>query len=87
MSKQDFAQGKARMVRKMLAIGYQMSYQLAETAEERAMQPWQVNKAHVNRWCLHKGPVRKQLDDMTYNDLVTSVTVFEKVYHDFLKTL
>jgi hypothetical protein len=84
-----FAEGKSKMIRKILALGYNMGYDKPETTTENfKMKKWEVNKAHVNRWLLsEKSSVRKALDDMTYSELVKALTQFEQVYKDYLKRI
>jgi hypothetical protein len=84
--RRQFAEGKVKMRKKLLAIGYQMGYGVAKTETEKRMKGWEVCKLHVNRWLLsEKSTVRKEMDDMTYKELVQAVTQFEQVYKEFLK--
>jgi hypothetical protein len=77
-----YAQGKQRMVRKLLALGYNMHYQRPETQEEHTMPAWKVCMKHVDRWLLsEKSQVRKRMNDMTYRELRQAVTQFQ-IVHD-----
>jgi hypothetical protein len=88
MMRRRFAEGKAKMIRKLLAIGYNMRYEVPETAEERAMKPWEVCKAHVDRWLMSsKSAVKKPMDKMTHKELSHAITQFEQVYKDYLSHL
>lgn len=84
--RQHYAQGKSKMVKKLLYLGYQMGYNKPTCMAEQRMTPSAVCKLHVNRWLLsEKSAVRKPMDEMTYRELVRALTQFEFVYKDFLK--
>ena len=84
--RQHYAEGKSKMVKKLLYLGYQMGYNKPTNNAEQNMSPSRVNKIHVNRWLLsEKSRVRKEMDDMTHKELVQVLTQFEMVYKDFLK--
>lgn len=86
--KQHYAASKARMIRKLLALGYQMNYHLPKTQAERRMRGWEVCKLHVNRWLLSEhSAVRMEMDEMTHKQLTVVITQFERVYRDYLKRL
>jgi hypothetical protein len=86
MVRRHFAQGKTRMIRKLLAIGYQMGFDKPQNdTEQYRMKRSDVNKLHVNRWLLsEKSAVRKEMDEMTHKELSKAVTQFEQVYKDYL---
>ena len=76
------------MIRKLLALGYQMGYDKPNNATELKMKQWEVNKKHINAWLLSDhSAVRKEMDEMTHKELTIVVTQFTKVYNDFLKRL
>lgn len=81
-----YAEGKKRMVRKLLALGYEMRYDKPESPAEERMERWRVNMNHVNRFFKsEKGVVHKEIDRMTYSELSKAVTQFTEIYKDFSK--
>lgn len=84
----EYAQSKGRMIRKLLALGYQMGYDKPTAPEEESMRQAEVCKLHVNRWLLsEKSKYKKPMEEMSYRELVKSVTQFQAVYNDFKRRL
>ena len=88
MSKQDFARGKSHMVSKLLALGYtyfSVPNQPIINGEKR----WKHCMALLNAWFLTSAhsPVKKEVTAMTYRELAQAVTVFQRIYSDFLKRI
>lgn len=83
--KAHYAESKKRMVRKLLALGYEMKYDQPESPAEERMDRWRVNMNHVNRFFKAKGVVRKEIDKMTHDELAKALTQFTEIYKDFLK--
>lgn len=82
-----YAESKKRMVRKLLALGYEMKFDKPESPAEERMERWCVNLNHVNRWFTknERSAVKKQIGNMTYNELTKALTQFTEVYKDYLK--
>jgi hypothetical protein len=87
-SKQDFAEAKSKMVRKLLSEAYDyFQVPLSTPGKKR----WEVAMDHLDEWFIHGGHapynLRKPVRSMTYKDLVTANTIWQKVYQHFLKKL
>jgi len=86
--KRLYAEKMVIMRRKLLALGYDMRYDSPKTQQEMRMKRWEVCMKHVNAWLLsEKSQVRKEMNDMTHDELVKAVTQFEQVYKDYLKRI
>lgn len=82
----EFAEKKSKMRKKFLYMGYQMGFDTPRTAAEQSMERWQINMARIDAWALSdRSKIRKKLNDMTYQELVLSLTQFELVFKDFKK--
>ena len=82
----DYAASKDRMRKKLFALGYNMQWQVPQSQAEVTMQPWARVKKRINAFLLSdKSPVKKLLDELTTTELTTVITVFEKMYRDYLK--
>jgi hypothetical protein len=75
---------KAKMIKKMLWIGYQMGYDAARTPAERAMDKKRLCWNHVQLWCMSKHcKIRKSLKSYKLEELTQVLTQFEEVYKSF----
>lgn len=88
MRKRDYADGKKRMVRTLLSMGYTMKMDVP-THEQHGLPRWQVCMHNVNQWFLTSKhsplDLRKEITAMTYNELTKAVTVFGQVKSNYLK--
>lgn len=83
-----YAEAKNRMVRKLLALGYEMKYDKPESPAEERMERWRVNQNHVNRFFKsEKSAVKKNIENMTHDELAKAITQFELIYKDYLKKI
>lgn len=81
-----YAESKARMVRKLFALGYDMGFGNPKTPGEMRMDRTRVCRNNLNKWLLSdKSAVRKTFDKMSHDELTKVVTQFTEVYKDFLR--
>lgn len=81
---EDAKEQKAKMLRKMLFLGYEMGYDMPRTKAEKYMERTRLNYNHVESWCLsEKCCVRKTLKSMSVEDISKALTQFEQVYKSF----
>jgi len=66
------------MRKKIIALAHDMHWQLSSG---------KADMQRVNNWCIEKGPYKKALNKHTIKELSTLVSVFEKVYKDYMKKL
>lgn len=84
----DYAESKARMVRKLFALAYNMGFDKQETPAEQRMDRQRVCRNNLNKWLLSdKSTVRKTFDKMSHSELTKAVTQLTEVYKDFVKKL
>lgn len=85
-TREQIAESKSVMRKKLLFMGYQMGFDVPRTTEEYGLKRWQVNMLHLDSWALSaKSKIRKKINDMSYSELVICVSQFELVYKDFKK--
>ena len=86
-TKQDFAEAKAKMVRKLLSMGYDYFRIPAVVPGNR----WQLCMDKLDEWFIHAGhapyQLRKPVKSFTHNELTQAVTIFGEVYKNYLKKL
>jgi hypothetical protein len=83
-------EAKSRMKKKLLAMGYDMKWDVAsKSAREAGCQTrQQINFFHVDLWCKSKHSIyHKGLDEMTVKELADTVTQMERVKASFLKSV
>jgi hypothetical protein len=87
-TKQDFAEQKSRMVGKLLSLGYDYFAVSAGTATQKR---WEVCMEKLDDWYINSNhapyTLRKPVRSMSHKDLTVALTIFEKVYNDFLKKI
>lgn len=87
--RQNYAEGKSRMVRKLFALGYAMQWDIMYHANERQLTRPQRVKKHLNEWFLTNdhSPVKEPIDKMTYRQLTLAITVMENLRKNFLSKI
>lgn len=87
-TKQDFAKAKAKMFRKLLSMGYDY---FRVPAEVPGKKRWEVCVDKLDEWFMSSNhapyTLRKPVKSFTHNQLTEAVTIFGKVYNDFLKKI
>lgn len=71
------------MRKKIIAIARQMKW---EYKSHPAHKP-APDMNRINHWCLKHGKFHKPLNEHTPAELTLLVTIFERVYHDYLTVL
>ena len=88
-TKQDFAEAKSKMVAKLLSMGYDY-FRIPPTVPGYSKR-WEACMDKLDDWFINKGhapyTLRKGVRTMSHNDLTEAVTIFSKVYHDYLKKI
>ena len=69
--------------RKIIAIAYNMGW---EIPNPQGGKP-KADMKRINDWCIKFGFGKKTLNDYTTKELPTLVSVFEKVYKEFLNSI
>lgn len=67
-----------KMKRKILSLAHEMRWELPNG---------KVDMARLNAWCKKHTPSHKPFDRLTEKELPVVVSLFEKVYHSFLKAI
>jgi hypothetical protein len=83
-------EAKSRMKKKLLAMGYDMKWDVAsKPAREAGCQTrQQINFFHVDLWCKSNHSIyHKGMDEMTVKELADTVSQMERVKASFLKSL
>jgi glycosidase len=87
-TKQDFAEAKTKMVRKLLSMGYDYFRIPAVVAGGKR---WKVCMDKLDEWFIHGNhapyQLRKPVSSFTHDQLTVAVTLFTKVHSDFLKKI
>lgn len=66
--------------RKIIAIAYNMGWEIPNPKGGKPI----ADMKRINDWCIKFGFGKKKLNDYTTKELPTLVSVFEKVYKEFL---
>ena len=74
----DLSDKMDRMRKKIISYAHQMGWQRGVKAD----------MARINKWCVEMGPFKKPLNDhKEQKELATLVSVFEKIYKQYLNKL
>jgi hypothetical protein len=63
------------MRKKIISFAHQMFWELPGG---------KADMKRINNWCVEKGPYQKKLNDHTVKELTILVSVFKKIYKDFM---
>jgi len=66
------------MRKKIISFAHQMYWELPGG---------KADMKRINEWCVNKGPYKKKLNDHTTKELAVLVSVFEKIYKEFINKL
>jgi hypothetical protein len=78
-------QAKSKMIRKMLALGYDMGYGEPRSDAERHMERKRRCWVHVEQWCKSSHcKVKKTLKRMSVEELTQVLTQFQAVHKHFM---
>lgn len=74
------------MIRKLLAMGYDMHYDKPRSQAEKHMEKKRLCWNHVESWCKSAHcSVRKSPKRMSVEELIKVVSQFEQVHRSFLE--
>lgn len=86
-TKKDFAEAKSKMVRKLLSMGYDYFRIPAVVPGKR----WEVCMDKLDDWFINGNhapyTLRKPVKSFTHDQLTQAITIFSKVYNDYLRKL
>lgn len=86
-TKKDFAEAKSKMVRKLLSMGYDYFRIPAEVPGSR----WKLCMDKLDEWFINSGhapyTLHKPVNSFTHDQLTLAVTIFTKVYNEYLRKL
>jgi hypothetical protein len=82
-------EAKARMIKKLFALGYSRGFDKMWHLHERGLTPSKRVANHLNEWFTtqKESPVKKAFSDMTGPELQKAITVFEKIGHWHLQQI
>lgn len=88
--RKEYAEAKSRMVRQLLAHGYDL-FQIPPHDMIEGQKRWKHCMDKVDFWFIENEhsplTLRKPISDMTHDELTKAVTIFRKVQRNFLKQL
>lgn len=83
--------GRSKMIGKILSLAHEMGWHspsgLRPPPQGEDNSKPKVDMERVNAWCRKYSPEHKDLDKIPTHQLGKVVTIFQKVYMDFLKGL
>ncbi len=83
----EFA-AKNKMRNKMLAIGYDMKWDVSDKPEHAGLEKAAICRDNVDAWCRSKRSLyKKGLYDMSIKELASTISQFELVKRAFLRSI